>query len=168
MLGALARHIAPAGASMATGKWDRKLFSGTEVSGKTLGVLGMGRIGSEVAKRALAFGMRVLAYDRSSPRRARSNSVWSWYRTWMGLIAARISSPCICGDGADARMLNADAFARMKPGVRIVNCARGEIIEEKDLMPRSNRRRSRAHAGCVLGGAVAGGTSLTQAAETSC
>src|SRR3982751_4519167 len=63
MLGALARHIAPAGSSMAAGKWDRKLFSGTEINGKTLGVLGMGRIGSEVAKRALAFGMKVLAYD---------------------------------------------------------------------------------------------------------
>src|SRR5256885_10959866 len=63
LLGSLARHIAPADASMHAAKWDRKLFSGTEINGKTLGVLGMGRIGSEVAKRALAFGMRVLAYD---------------------------------------------------------------------------------------------------------
>src|ERR1041384_8616062 len=63
LLGSLARHIAAADASMKAGKWDRKLFSGVELHGKTLGVLGMGRIGSEVAKRALAFGMRVLAYD---------------------------------------------------------------------------------------------------------
>src|SRR5215212_4398609 len=58
MLGALARHIGPAHGSMVAGKWDRKLFQGTELNGKTLGVLGMGRIGSEVARRALVFGMR--------------------------------------------------------------------------------------------------------------
>ena len=63
MLGALARKIPAAHATMAAGKWDRKAFQGTEIQGKTLGVLGMGRIGSEVAKRAIAFGMRVLAYD---------------------------------------------------------------------------------------------------------
>src|ERR1044072_5680215 len=63
LLGALARHIGAADASMKAGKWDCKLFSGGEIQGKTRGVLGMGRIGGEVAKRALAFGMRVLAYD---------------------------------------------------------------------------------------------------------
>src|SRR5438105_3960997 len=59
----LARKLAQAHASMTSGKWDRKQFQGLELSGKTLGVLGLGRIGSEVAKRALAFGMRVVGYD---------------------------------------------------------------------------------------------------------
>src|SRR5256714_12314020 len=63
MLMALARKIPQAHMSMKEGKWDRKAFSGVELYNKTLGVLGMGRIGSEVARRAIAFGMRVLAYD---------------------------------------------------------------------------------------------------------
>src|SRR3974390_84782 len=63
MLLSLARKVPQAHSSMASGKWDRKQFQGTELAGKTLGVLGMGRIGREVAKRALAFGMKVLAYD---------------------------------------------------------------------------------------------------------
>src|SRR5450759_4143773 len=63
MILTLARHIAQAHGSMVQGKWDRKLYQGVELSGKTLGVLGMGRIGSEVAKRAQAFGMKVLGYD---------------------------------------------------------------------------------------------------------
>src|SRR6266480_7200432 len=63
MLMALARNIPQANASMKAGEWNRKAFSGTELYGKTLGVLGMGRIGSEVARRAIAFGMQVLAYD---------------------------------------------------------------------------------------------------------
>ena len=68
MLLSLARKVPQAHASMVAGKWDRKLFSGVELMGKTLGVLGMGRIGTEVAKRAIAFGMRVIAYDPVSHR----------------------------------------------------------------------------------------------------
>ena len=63
MLMALARKIPQAAASMKAGEWNRKAFSGTELYGKTLGILGMGRIGGEVARRAVAFGMKVLAYD---------------------------------------------------------------------------------------------------------
>src|SRR5439155_13852350 len=63
MILSLARKVPQAHASMAAGKWDRKQFQGAEVFGKTLGVLGLGRIGSEVAKRALAFGMKVSGYD---------------------------------------------------------------------------------------------------------
>jgi len=135
MIGALARRIPAAHASMAAGKWDRKQFQGTELHGKTLGVLGAGRIGTEVAKRALAFGMRVIAYDPFlTDARARQ----------LGIEAA--SDPDIVYREADfitvhmpvtpetRGMLNADAFSRMKPGVRIVNCARGEIIHETDLV----------------------------------
>lgn len=135
LLGALARHIGPADASMKGGKWDRKLFSGVEVYGKTLGVLGMGRIGSEVAKRGLAFGMRVVAYDPFlTEARAKQLGVElvpdvdGIYR-----VSDFITVHMPVTDQTRG-MLNAEAFAKMKPGVRIVNAARGEIVEEKDLI----------------------------------
>ena len=135
MLGALARHIAPAHGSMVAGKWDRKLFQGTELSGKTLGILGMGRIGGEVAKRALAFNMRVLAYDPFlTEARARHIGVELVPEADAIYSAADFITVHMPVTEQTRGMLNADAFAKMKPGVRIVNCARGEIIEEKDLI----------------------------------
>ncbi|HVV01916.1 MAG TPA: phosphoglycerate dehydrogenase [Verrucomicrobiae bacterium] len=135
MLLNLARKVPQAHASMVAGKWDRKLFSGVEVCGKTLGVLGMGRIGTEVAKRALAFGMRVLGYDPFlTEARARALGVElvteldSLYREADFITVHMPVTEQTRG------MLNAAAFARMKPKVCIVNCARGEIIVEKDLL----------------------------------
>jgi D-3-phosphoglycerate dehydrogenase len=135
MLLALARKVPQAHTSMATGKWDRKLFQGTELLGKTLGVLGMGRIGSEVAKRALAFGMRVIAYDPYlTEDRARAvgaefaAEVDNVYRVADFITVHMPVTP------ETKHMLNAAAFAKMKPGVRLVNCARGEIIVENDLI----------------------------------
>ena len=135
MLLRLARKVPQAHATMVAGKWDRKLFQGVELSGKTLGVLGMGRIGSEVAKRALAFGMRVLAYDPFlTEARAKAIGVE---------LAADLDDVYRDADFITVHMpvteqtsgmLNAAAFAKMKPGVRIVNCARGEIIVENDLI----------------------------------
>lgn len=135
MLGALARHIAQAAGSMVAGKWDRKLFQGAEISGKTLGILGMGRIGGEVAKRALAFNMRVLAYDPFlTEARAKQLGVDlvpdpdAIYRSADFITVHMPVTEQTRG------MLNADAFTKMKPGVRIINCARGEIIVESDLI----------------------------------
>ena len=96
MLLSLARKVPQAHASMAAGKWDRKQFQGTEVCGKTLGVLGMGRIGGEVAKRALAFGMNVLAYDPFlTEARAKALGV-ELVAIWTTFIATRISSRFTC------------------------------------------------------------------------
>ena len=135
MLGALARHIAPAHGSMVAGKWDRKLFQGIELSGKTLGVLGMGRIGGEVAKRALAFNMRVLAYDPFlTEARAKQLGVELVPEADAIYKSADFITVHMPVTEQTRGMLNADAFAKMKPGVRIVNCARGEIIEENDLI----------------------------------
>ncbi len=135
MLLSLARKVPQAHATMVAGKWDRKLFQGVELAGKTLGVLGMGRIGTEVAKRAMAFGMKVVAYDPYlTEERARA-------------IGAEFA-PCLDDVYLNAdfitvhmpvtketkEMLNTAAFAKMKPGVKIVNCARGEIIAEADLI----------------------------------
>jgi D-3-phosphoglycerate dehydrogenase / 2-oxoglutarate reductase len=135
MLLALARKVPQAHASMAAGKWDRKLFQGAELLGKTLGVLGMGRIGSEVAKRAIAFGMRVIAYDPYlTEDRAKAigaefaDSVDDVYRVADFITVHMPVTP------ETKHMLNAAAFAKMKPGVSIVNCARGEIINEADLI----------------------------------
>jgi D-3-phosphoglycerate dehydrogenase len=135
MLLALARKVPQAHTSMASGKWDRKLFQGTELLGKTLGILGMGRIGSEVAKRALVFGMRVIAYDPYlTEERARAlgaefaDSVDDVYRVADFITVHMPVTP------ETKHMLNAAAFTKMKPGVRLVNCARGEIISENDLM----------------------------------
>ena len=90
MLMALARKIPQAHASMKAGEWNRKAFQGIELYGKTLGILGMGRIGSEVAKRAIAFGMRVLAYDPYLTAGARQGACRSnWSRTGRPLCPRR-------------------------------------------------------------------------------
>ncbi|MGH7951372.1 MAG: phosphoglycerate dehydrogenase [Limisphaerales bacterium] len=135
MLLSLARKVPQAHATMIAGKWDRKLFQGAELAGKTLGVLGMGRIGTEVAKRAIAFGMRVIAYDPYlTEERAKAigaefaESLDDVYRD------ADFITVHMPVTAETKHMLNAAAFSKMKPGVKIVNCARGEIIVENDLI----------------------------------
>jgi D-3-phosphoglycerate dehydrogenase / 2-oxoglutarate reductase len=135
MILSLARKVPQAFASMTAGKWDRKQFQGSELAGKTLGVLGLGRIGSEVAKRALAFGMRVVGYDPFlTDARAKAMGI--------GLIPdlddvyrdADFITVHMPVTDQTRGMLNTAAFAKMKPRVCIVNCARGEIIVENDLL----------------------------------
>jgi D-3-phosphoglycerate dehydrogenase len=135
MLLSLARKVPQAHGSMVAGKWDRKQFSGTELSGKTLGVLGLGRIGSEVAKRALVFGMRVLAYDpfltdarAAALGIALAGDLDEVYRDADFITVHMPVTEQTRG------MLNAAAFAKMKPKVCVVNCARGEIMVENDLL----------------------------------
>jgi D-3-phosphoglycerate dehydrogenase len=135
MLLSLARKVPQAHATMVAGKWDRKLFQGVELAGKTLGVLGMGRIGTEVAKRAIAFGMRVIAYDPYlTEERARAigaEFAASLDDVYLNSDFITVHMPVT---KETKEMLNAGAFAKMKPGVKIVNCARGEIILEADLI----------------------------------
>lgn len=133
MLMALARNIPQAHMSMKKGEWKRKDFSGIELQGKTLGILGLGRIGGEVARRAIAFGMRVLAYDPYlSLSRAKALQV---ELVELDEIITRADFITVHMQMSDETrgILNAAAFARMKKGVRVVNCARGGIIHEKDL-----------------------------------
>ena len=135
MLLSLARKVPQAHASMAAGKWDRKQFSGIELAGKTLGVLGMGRIGGEVARRALAFGMKVLAYDpfltESRAKALGVDLVGELDAVYRDADFLTVHMPVT---DQTRGMLNAAAFAKMKPKVCIVNCARGEIIVEADLL----------------------------------
>lgn len=134
MLMALARKIPQAHGSMKAGEWNRKAFNGTELYGKTLGILGLGRIGSEVARRAIAFGMRVLAYDpfltlsRASALQVEMAELDDLYARSDFITVHMPMTPETRG------MLNAAAFAKMKKGVRILNCARGGIVKEADLL----------------------------------
>lgn len=135
MLMALARRIPQAHASMKSGDWDRKAYKGMELYNKTLAILGMGRIGSEVAKRALVFGMRVLAYDPFlSHGRAKALQVElaeNLDELWPRADFITVHMPM---SDETRNMLCAASFAKMKDGVRVINCARGGIINETDLL----------------------------------
>ncbi|HEY4416617.1 MAG TPA: phosphoglycerate dehydrogenase [Verrucomicrobiae bacterium] len=135
MLLSLARKVPQAHATMVAGKWDRKLFQGVELQGKTLGVLGMGRIGTEVAKRAKAFGMTVVAYDPYLTE-DRAKAIGAEFAADLDAVyrVADFITVHMPVTKETKEMLNAAAFAKMKPGVKIVNCARGEIISETDLI----------------------------------
>jgi D-3-phosphoglycerate dehydrogenase len=133
MLMALARKIPQAHMSMKAGEWNRKAFQGVELYGKTLGILGMGRIGSEVARRAIAFGMRVLAYDPFlALSRAKALQV---ELVELDELYARSDFITIHMPMTDETrgMIDAAALGKMKKGVRVLNCARGGIINEADL-----------------------------------
>jgi D-3-phosphoglycerate dehydrogenase len=133
MLMALARKIPQANASMKAGEWNRKAFQGVELYNKTLGILGMGRIGTEVARRAIVFGMRVLAYDPYLTL-SRANAL-QVELVELDEIFARCDFITVHMPMSDETkgMINAAAFAKMKPGARVLNCARGGIINEADL-----------------------------------
>jgi D-3-phosphoglycerate dehydrogenase len=134
LLFALARHVPEAHAALKAGRWERSRFGGIELAGKTLGVLGFGRIGQQVARRALALEMRVVAYDPFVSR-----------ERFRELGAERVESPDEVYAQADFITLHLpltdetrgsigrDAIARMRPGVRIVNAARGELVDEDAL-----------------------------------
>lgn len=130
---ALARKIPQAHASMKAGEWNRKAFHGVELYGKTLGILGLGRIGGEVAKRAMAFGMTVIAYDPYVTL-ARANALQVELVELDELFArADFITVHMPLSNETRNMINADSIAKMKPGVRIINCARGGIVNERDL-----------------------------------
>ena len=130
---ALARHIPQAHASMNVGKWDRKSFSGVELRGKTLGVVGFGRIGRAVAKRALAFEMTVIAHDPylttdlAADLGVKLVSLDELFHTsdFITLHAMLTAE--------NHEMINRESLARMKRGVRIIDAARGALINEADL-----------------------------------
>ncbi len=130
---ALARHIPQAFDSMQAGKWDRKSFMGVELRGKTLGIVGFGRIGRAVAKRAQAFEMRVIAYDPFIT--AEAGKQLDVAMVDLDTLYAQsdfITLHSVITDET-REMINASALAKMKKGVRIVNAARGALIHEADL-----------------------------------
>jgi D-3-phosphoglycerate dehydrogenase len=129
----MARSIPRANSSMHAAKWEKKSLQGSELRGKTLGIVGLGRIGLEVARRARSFGMELIGYDPFiAPVIARENQValvpldeifkQSDYLTLHVGLTSQTEG-----------MINAASIKRMKPGVRIVNCARGELIVDEAL-----------------------------------
>ncbi|MEQ9825041.1 MAG: phosphoglycerate dehydrogenase [Puniceicoccaceae bacterium] len=128
------RPIAQADRSMKQGNWDRKSLKGVELKDKTLAVLGLGRIGAEVAARAQAFGMTVIAYDPFlTEARAKAINVEKvdLDEVWARADYITVHMPLT---DKTRNMVNRDAFAKMKQGVRLVNCARGGLIHEQDLI----------------------------------
>jgi D-3-phosphoglycerate dehydrogenase len=134
----LARFIPRADQTTRAGKWEKKSLQGTELRGKSLGIVGLGRVGVEVAKRAKVFGMKILAYDPFvSQQLARELEIELTTLDQVFATSDYISlhvglTPQTQG------MINAASIAKMKKGVRIVNCARGELIDDAALLDALN------------------------------
>ena len=130
---ALARHIPQGHASLGAGRWDRKLFGGVELRGKTLGIIGLGRIGQAIATRAQAFGMIVIAHDPYLPPEiAQDLAVPLLELDEVYAQADFLTLHALITDETRG-MINANSIARMKAGVRIINAARGALINEADM-----------------------------------
>ncbi len=130
----MGRSIPRANSSMHAGKWDKKSLQGSELRGKTLGIVGLGRIGLEVARRANAFGMEIIGYDPFiAPVIARENDV-----TLVGIDDIfRNSDYLTLHVGLTTQtegLINQHSIAIMKKGIRIINCARGELIVDEALV----------------------------------
>ncbi len=131
---AMARHLPRANTLMHAGKWEKKSLQGTELRGKTLGIVGLGRVGMEVARRARAFGMDLVAHDPfvstsiAKEQGIRMATLDELYAAADYLTLHVGLTPQTLG------MINADSIKKMKPGIRLVNLARGELIEETALV----------------------------------
>ena len=134
LLMSLTRNIPQASASIRKGEWDRKKFMGAELYQKILGIIGLGRIGTEVAKRALSFGMKVIAYDPYlSMDKAKQLDIESVDLKGLISCADYITVHTPLTDDTK-HIISDDEIKAMKKGVRIINCARGGIIDEKALV----------------------------------
>ncbi|AEF96185.1 phosphoglycerate dehydrogenase [Methanotorris igneus] len=143
---AAARNIPQATASLKRGEWDRKSFKGIELYGKTLGIVGLGRIGQQVAKRAQAFGMNIIAYDPYIPEEV-ANS--------LGIKLVDLNTLCKESDfitlhvpltPKTKHMIGKEQINLMKKNAIIVNCARGGLIDEKALYEALKEKKIRAAA----------------------
>jgi D-3-phosphoglycerate dehydrogenase len=135
LLLALARNIPQSHAALKQGRWERSKWKGIELNGKTLGVLGFGKIGQQISRMALGLGMRVLAYDPFVGRDRFRDLGVERAETLDELYAQSEFLTLHVPANAETRgMLNRDAFAKMRDGVRIVNAARGALIVDGDLI----------------------------------
>ncbi|WP_169976029.1 phosphoglycerate dehydrogenase [Tautonia rosea] len=144
----LARNVPQANESLKAGRWDRNKLTGRQLEGKTLGIIGMGRVGQTVAKQALGFSMRVIGFDPFlSAERATElgiESVPHLHDLWGQCDYITLHTPLT----ADTRnLINAETLKQMRPGVRIINCARGGLIDPEAL-------KAALDSGHVAGAAV--------------
>jgi D-3-phosphoglycerate dehydrogenase len=131
----LARNIAPAHTTVAAGGWDRNRFIGTQLAGKTLGVVGLGRIGRVVAQRALAFDMDVCAYDPMINAESALEGRVPLLRSFHELLGrCDFVSFHVPLTDATRAMLDRDALSAARPGIRVINAARGGIVDEEALL----------------------------------
>jgi len=134
MIAALSRNLAAACQSIKDGKWERSKFLGSELSGKTLAVLGLGRIGREVASRMRAFGMKIIGYDPIITAEAAQQfhvEKRELEDIWPDADYVTVHTPLL---PQTTNLVNAEALSRCKPGVRIINVARGGIVDEAALL----------------------------------
>lgn len=131
----LARNIGHAHATMTAGGWDRSKYTGTQLQGKTLGVVGFGRIGQTMAKRALAFGMKVIGYDPYYNADTALDGSVKMVKSFDELIPdVDIVSFHVPKNEATTGMLGKEQFAKARPGLLVVNAARGGIVDEDALL----------------------------------
>ncbi len=134
LLMALSRNIGPAYQTMREGHWDRSKFKGTQLAGKTIGIVGLGRIGQAVARRCRGLEMTILGYDPFLTEERAAEQGIELYRDIDELVSKceyiTVHTPLT----EETRgLINADRIAKMPPGVRIINCARGGIVDEEAL-----------------------------------
>lgn len=135
LMASLSRNIPQAAATMKAGGWDRKKFTGSQLAGKTLAVIGLGRIGLTLAKRALAFEMKVIGYDPFlSEERAREFGIELFREVDDVIDKCDYISVHTPLTPETKGLINAERMKKMRPGARIINCARGGIIDEADLV----------------------------------
>jgi D-3-phosphoglycerate dehydrogenase len=133
MMLALARHLCRANELMHAGKWEKKSLQGTELRGKTLGIVGLGRVGMEVARRARAFGMEVMAHDPFVSILVAKDQGIAIAKLEQVYAAADYLTLHVGLTPQTTGMINAASLKKMKRGVRLVNCARGELVDELAL-----------------------------------
>lgn len=133
---ALARNIGPAYQTMAEGGWDRNKFKGRQMAGKTLGIIGFGRIGRTIAERALAFDMKVIAYDPFINAETAMDGRVKLYKKFEELVPhADVLTFHVPLNDQTRGMLNKDTFELCRDGVLVVNASRGGVVDEDDLVP---------------------------------
>lgn len=134
MILSLCRNIPQANKSLADGKWERKKFSGTELRGKTIAVLGLGKIGKEVAKRSKVFGMNVIGFDPLLSDEVASElgiKLFPLDEIWPKADLITVHVPL---SDTTKDLISKNTLEKCKDGVRIINCARGGIVNENDIV----------------------------------
>ncbi|CAG9784193.1 unnamed protein product [Diatraea saccharalis] len=135
---ALSRHVVPAAAALRAGRWDRALYTGSELNGKTLAILGLGRVGREVAIRMHSFGMKIVGFDpfvsaeqckEFHATKMELNEIWP-IADYITLHTPLIEST--------RNFINANVLKQCKKGIKIVNVGRGGLINERDLLDALN------------------------------
>jgi len=144
MLMALARQIPAANSSIKAGKWEKSRFLGVEVRNKVLGIIGLGKVGTEVARRALGLEMQVIAFDPYvAPEHARKLGVTmsSMEEVLKKADFVTLHTSLTSGTSGTKGLIGVHELQLLKPGARLINCARGGLIEEEALLNALNENR---------------------------